>query len=143
MLEDFLAPAAARRLRAQADGVDLDEFCARLAGLGYSLATIHTKLWTVRTLLRWLAARHITIAELDVRGVEMFVKSRRRRGRMCRGFRTTLLQFVEQLPAASVARVPELAKDRSTGGACSRAMRNICAKSARSPRARSKRTCRS
>lgn len=61
MLEDFLVPAAAQQLRARTVGVDLDAFCARLAGLGYTPATIHTKLWTVGCLMRWMADKRIAV----------------------------------------------------------------------------------
>lgn len=117
MLEDFLAPAAAQRLRARAVGVDLDAFCTRLAGLGYSHATIHTKLWTIGNLMRWMSQEHVALVDLDAGAVDKFLRVGRRRGRACRGFRRTLLQFVEQLPSAGVVRSPEPSSDDSPGGA--------------------------
>jgi site-specific recombinase XerD len=117
MLEDYLVPAAAQRLRKCAVGVDLDAFCARLARLGYSPATIHTKLWTIGCLMRWMTDKHVAVADLDARGVDEFLKVRRRRGRGCRGFRRTLLQFVEQIPSTGVVRIPEPPRDDSPGGA--------------------------
>lgn len=117
MLEDFLVPAAAERLRARAVDVDVDAFCLRLEGLGYSPSTIHTKLWTIGCLIRWMADKHVAVIDLDAEAVDEFLEVRRRRGCTCRGFRRTLLQFVEQFPAAAVVQAPEPTEDDSPCGA--------------------------
>ena len=54
MLDKFLVHAAAQRLRSCVFGKYIDAFCARLERLGYSHATIHTKLWAVDCLARWM-----------------------------------------------------------------------------------------
>lgn len=110
MLEDFLVPAAAQRLRASVLGDHVDGFCAHLEVLGYSDATIHWKLWLVGFVARWMTDRRIFIVDLDERRIEAFLRWRRSRGRTCRGCRQTLLDLVEQLRAVDV--VPE-AKPRS------------------------------
>ena len=81
--------------------------------------------------------------DLDERRVDEFVDARRRRGRSCRGFRSTVLQLLEQLRAAGV--VPWLTRPVTTRqrAPCWRATRSICGGSARSRSARSRGTCRS
>jgi site-specific recombinase XerD len=103
MLEDFIAPAAAQRLRSRF-GDSLDAFCERLADLGYPRLTIRHKLWVVNCLTRWMARAHVAVVDLDDRRVDEFLDARRRRGRSRRGFRTTVLQLIEQLRSAGVVR---------------------------------------
>ena len=117
MLEDFLVPAAAQRLRSCVVGGHLDAFCAWLARQGYTPATIHTKLWVVGCLARWMSDAHVAIVDLDARRVDEFLGVPGRRGRASRGYRRTLLQLVEQLRLAGVVRIAEPAAADSPGGA--------------------------
>jgi site-specific recombinase XerC len=102
MLEDFIVPAAAQRLRSSIVGAHVDAFCARLAGLGYQPATIREKLWVVASLTRWMADQHVAVVDLDERRVEAFLGARRRRGRTSRGFCPTVLLLLEELRSAGV-----------------------------------------
>ncbi len=113
MLEDFIVPAAAQRLRSSVIGSHVDAFCARLAGLGYRRATIHQKLWVVASLARWMADKHMGVVDLDERRVEAFLSGRRRRGRTSRGFRLTILLLLEELRSAGVVPTPAPVGDDS------------------------------
>jgi site-specific recombinase XerD len=106
MLEDFfVVPAAAQRLRSCALGVHLDEFCSLLVDLGYPGPTIRHKLWVLINLARWMTKERLAAVDLDERRVDEFVDARRRRGRTCRGFRSTALLLLEQLRSANSAGV--------------------------------------
>lgn len=113
MLEDFVVPTTARRLRSCALGAHLDSFCTRLADLGYRPATIRHKLWVVRDLTRWLVEQHLGVEDLSERRAEEFLAARRRRGRSCRGFRQTVLLLLGQLRSVDVVPTPEPARDDS------------------------------
>ena len=52
MLEDFVGPTTARRLRSCILGSYLDTFSAGLLALGHKQSTIRSKLWVVRDLTR-------------------------------------------------------------------------------------------
>jgi site-specific recombinase XerD len=114
MLEDFfVVPAAAQRLRSCVLGPHLDAFCTRLVDAGYRRPTIRHKLWVVTGLTRWMAQRHVAVVDLDERRVGEFLDARRRRGRCCRGFRSTMLLLLEQMRSASVLPAREVARDES------------------------------
>jgi site-specific recombinase XerD len=113
MLDEFISPVAAQRLRSFFLGVDLDAFCARLTDLGYRRSTIEHKLWIITNLTHWMAAEQLAVADLDEGRVETFVEARRRSGRACRGFGRTVLQLLEHLRFAGVVPMPELAIDAS------------------------------
>jgi site-specific recombinase XerD len=114
MLEEFfVVPAAAKRLRSCVFGAHLDEFCSSLVDDGYAASTIRHKLWVLSDLARWLTNQHLAIVDLDEQRVDEFLEVRRRRGRSCRGFRSTALQLIEQLRFAGVVPVPESVHDDS------------------------------
>ena len=106
MLEDFVVPAAAQRLRSCVLGGHLDRFCAGLADLGYQRRMIRHKLRVVRDWARWLTEEHLGIGDLDDGRVDEFVAARRRGGRTRDGVRTTLLMLLEQLRSAGVVPTP-------------------------------------
>ena len=106
MLEDFIVPAAAQRLRSSVVGIYVDAFCTKLADLGYRRATIHEKLWVVASLTRWMTDKHLAVVDLDERRVEAFLRARRQRGRTSRGFRRTVLLLLEGLRSAGVVPTP-------------------------------------
>lgn len=114
MLEEFfVVPAAAKRLRSCAFGAHLDEFCSFLVDGGYAEPTIRHKLWVLSDLARWIAHEHLAVGDLDEQRVDEFLEVRRRRGRSCRGFRSTALQLIEQLRCAGVVPAPEPIRDDS------------------------------
>lgn len=113
MLEDFVVPTTARRLRSCVLGAHLDSFCTRLADLGYRPATIRHKLWVVLELTRWLVELHLGVEDLSERRAEEFLAARQRRGRGCRGFRQTVLLLLEQLRSVDVVPTSEPARDDS------------------------------
>lgn len=114
MLEDyFTVPEAAMRLRSCLLGAHLDEFCPLLTDLGYKDSTIRHKLWELSTLARWMSNKHLTVGDLDERNVDEFLKIRRRRGRTCRGFRSTAFLLIEQLRSTGVIPTPEVSRDDS------------------------------
>ncbi len=65
MLEDFIIPATAERLRLSVLGEHVEAFCARLAELRYRPTSIRDKLRTVSVLARWIADRGHAITDLD------------------------------------------------------------------------------
>jgi len=99
MLEDFVGPTAAQRLRSCILGAHIDAFCARLVDLGFRPTTIRQKLWIASDLARWMAAERLAVGELGRQRVQEFLDARRRRSR---GFPSTVLLLVEQLGAAGV-----------------------------------------
>lgn len=114
MLEEFfVVPAAAKRLRSCVLGAHLDEFCSFLVEGGYAVPTIRHKLWVLSGLARWMTNKQLAIVDLNELRVDEFLEARRRRGRSCRGFRTTALQLLEQLRCAGVAPTPESVRDDS------------------------------
>jgi site-specific recombinase XerD len=118
MLEDFFdVPAAAQPFRSCVFGSHLDTFCARLVGLGYPRPTIRQKLWIVHGLAYWMAAKRLAVGDLDEGRVDKFLDARRRRGRTCRGFRSTALLLLGQLRGIGVVPMPDLAHDDSPAAA--------------------------
>ncbi len=114
MLEDFfVVPAAAKRLQSCVFGNYLDEFCSSLLEGGYAVPTIRHKLWVLSDLARWMTNEHLAVVDLDEQRVDEFLEVRRRRGRSCRGFRTTVQQLIEQLRRAGVVAAPESVRDDS------------------------------
>lgn len=114
MLEElFSYPAAAQRLRSCLLGSHLDKHCSLLVDAGYSVATIRQKLCVLGDLARWMRKGHHAVVDLDEQRVDMFVEARRRRGRGCRGARSTVMQLVDQLRRAGVVATPEPVRDDS------------------------------
>ena len=114
MLERFfVVPAAAKRLRSCVYGVHLDDFCSFLLESGYAVPTIRDKLWMLSDLARWMTNEHLAVVDLDEQRVDEFLEVRGRRGRSCRGFRTTALQLIERLRCEGVVPAPESVRDDS------------------------------
>ncbi len=113
MVEDFVVPAAAQRLRSGVLGAQVDAFCGRLTDLGYARPTIRDKLGVVTALTRWMAEEHLAVVDLDERRVDEFLEARRRRRRAWRGFRPTVLLLLEQMRSAGVVPTLKRAGDDS------------------------------
>lgn len=104
MLEDFVAPSSAQRLRSCILGSYLDTFSAGLFDLGHKLSTIRSKLWVVSDLTRWMCKKRLAVVDLDERRIDEYLEARRRRGRGCRGFGPTALRLLEQLRSDGIVR---------------------------------------
>jgi len=113
MLEDFINPSAAERLRSGIFRDHVEELCRHLVALGYSPATIRSQLWTVGALARWMAAQDLAATDLDEACVADFVGTRQARRLTCRGWLRTGLMLIEQLRCAGVIRTPESLSDDS------------------------------
>ncbi len=114
MLEEFfVVPAATKRLRSCVLGSHLDEFCSYLVESGYAVPTVRHKLRVLSDLARWMTNQHLAVVDLDEQRVDEYLEVKRRRGRSCRGFRTTALQLIEQLRCAGVVPAPESVRDDS------------------------------
>ncbi len=114
MVEDFVAPAAARRLRSCFFGSHLDTFCAGLVDVGYQRPTIRQKLWVIGDLTRWMTKKHLAPVDLDECRVDEYLDARRRRGLSSRGFRPTVLRLLEQLRSVGIVPTPQRAADDSS-----------------------------
>ena len=106
MLEDFVAPATAQRLRSCILGSYLDPFSAGLRDLGHKLSTIRSKLWVIGDLTRWMCKKRLAVVDLDERRIDEYLDARRRRDRSCRGFGPTALRLLEQLRSDGILRRP-------------------------------------
>ena len=104
MLEDFVGPTTAQRLRSCILGSYLDTFSAGLLALGHKQSTIRSKLWVVSDLTRWMCKKHLAVVDLDERRIDEYLHARRRRGRGCRGFGPTARRLLEQLRSGGVVR---------------------------------------
>jgi len=113
MLEEFIIPAAAERLRSSVLGEHAEAFCARLAELRYRPTSIRDKLRTVSVLAQWMADRGHAITDLDEACVAEFLVARRARRRTRRGLRRTGLMLLEHLRCAGAIPTPEPACDES------------------------------
>jgi site-specific recombinase XerD len=107
MVGEIITLAAAQRLRSYSFGAYLDKFCTHLEELGYTRATIRTKLWSVGYLARWMETRELAVVDLDDRRVDECIAARRRSGRGCRGWRLTMLQLLEVIRSADDTPRPE------------------------------------
>ncbi len=85
-----------------ADGLDVhvQEFFARLPGVGYTATTQRTKRWLVARFARWSQARRLPVSDLDEACIGTFMARRGHKPRKME--RTTLEQFVEHLRTALV-----------------------------------------
>lgn len=112
MLEQFVGPVTAQRLRACVVGAHLDGFSTRLASQGYARETVRQRLRIVRTLSRWMAGKRLGVIDLNERRVEEFLHDQREHC-VYRGSRCTLLQLLEQLRAEGVLAPAQLPCDDS------------------------------
>jgi integrase/recombinase XerD len=98
MLEEFFERLAAdKRSRGNPLVVHLSPFAASLMEDGYADATMQSKLWLLADFGRWLGRRELAVTELDERLVETFIADKRRKGRVHRGNRETVRQFLDHL----------------------------------------------
>ena len=113
MLEDFISPAAAERLRSGVLGDHVEAFCGRLVEMAYRPATIRDKLSTIGLLARRMAKRGNAVTDLDEGYIAAFVKARPVRCCTRRGLLRTGFMLLEHLRSAGVISMPKAACDSS------------------------------
>jgi len=72
-------------------------FATSLVEIGYVESTVQSKLCLLAGFGHWLERRRLSIADLDEQLAERFMAYKRRKGRVHRGNRETLLQFLDHL----------------------------------------------
>jgi site-specific recombinase XerD len=97
MEEFFERLAADKRARGNPLVAHLSPFAASLMEGGYADATIRSKLWLLVDFGRWLGRSGQAVTDLDERLAERFLAAKRRRGRLYRGNRETVRQFLGHL----------------------------------------------
>jgi hypothetical protein len=104
--EDFFNRLAAERLRGNPLVPHLSTFAASLREDGYATVTMQSKVGLLTDFSQWLARKSVSVTELDERRAEAFISGRQRKGRVRRGERETLRQFLAHMRNRGV--VPSL-----------------------------------
>src|SRR5215831_10867651 len=86
-----------RRLQNHSLASHLAPFATSLVENGYVKSTVQSKLNLLASFGQWLDRRRLSITDFDEQIAERFIASKRRKGRVHRGNRETLLQFLEHL----------------------------------------------
>ena len=86
-----------RRLRDNPLVSHLAPFATSLVENGYVKSTVQSKLSLLASFGQWLERRRLSITDFDEQLVERFIAYKRRKGRVHRGNRETLLQFLDHL----------------------------------------------
>lgn len=98
MLEEFFERLAIdKRSRGNPLVVHLAPFAASLKEDGYADATMQSKLWLLADFGQWLERSGLVVTDLDERLVETFFARKQRKGRVHRGNRETVRQFLDHL----------------------------------------------
>jgi site-specific recombinase XerD len=114
MLEEFFERLAAdNRSRGNALVVHLSPFAASLIEDGYADATVKSKLWLLADFGQWLERSGVAVTDLDERLVETFIADKCQKGRVHRGNRETVRQFLDHLRERNVVRGVEPTRDES------------------------------
>jgi site-specific recombinase XerD len=98
--------AADKRLRGNLLVPHLSAFAASLRDNGYATTTMQSKLGLLTDFAQWLERRGIPISEVDERRAEAFIRGRQRAGRLHRGDRETLKQFLSHLRSRHIIPSP-------------------------------------
>jgi site-specific recombinase XerD len=80
----------------------LTSFATSLVENGYAKSTVQSKLNWLASFGQWLERRRLSITDFDEQLAERFIAYKRRNGRVHRGNRETLLQFLDHLRKQSV-----------------------------------------
>ena len=86
-----------RRLRDSPLVSHLAPFATSLVENGYVKSTVQSKLNLLAGFGQWLERRRLSITDFDEQFAERFIAYKRRKGRVHRGNRETLLQFLDHL----------------------------------------------
>ena len=92
-------------------GLYLSSFATSLREAGYAQATLQEKLGFLAEFGHWLGRRGGSVPDLDERLVARFVPHRDRTGRLHRGNRETLRQFLDHLRTQAVIPGPPPVRD--------------------------------
>lgn len=103
MLKDFFERLAADECsRANPLFIYLSPFGAWLMENGYADSTMRSKLWLLAGFGQWLGRSGRAVTDLNEPIVEAFIAAKRRTGRVHRGNRETLVQFLNHLRECNV-----------------------------------------
>ena len=91
----------------------LAPFATSLVENGYVKATVQSKLNLLAGFGQWLVRRRLSLTDFDERFAERFIAYKRRKGRVHRGNRETLLQFLDHLRKRDVIPGPTPTCDES------------------------------
>src|SRR5687767_4864020 len=86
-----------RRLKDNPLASHLALFATSLVENGYVKSTVQSKLNWLASFGQWLERRRLSITDFDEQLAERFIAHKRRKGRVHRGNRETLLQFLDHL----------------------------------------------
>src|SRR5215469_626219 len=75
----------------------LAPFATSLVENGYVKSSVQSKLSLLASIGQWLERRRLSILDFDEQLAERFIAYKRRKGRVHRGNRETLLQFLDDL----------------------------------------------
>jgi site-specific recombinase XerD len=101
---------AEKRAQRNPLGFFLRTFAASLLEHGYTDGTIHSKLWLLGDLERWLRRTKLAVTHLDERSLEAFLKHERR---VRRGEPKTLQQFLDHLRKLAIVPGRKVVRDQS------------------------------
>lgn len=114
MLEKFFKQRGSiERLQSNPLATHLDSFAASLAADAYVVSTVRSKLLWVAQLGWWLQEKKATVAQLDERLVDTFLKELRQQGLLRRGQGPTTIRFVAHLQSQGIIPRPEPVYDTS------------------------------
>src|ERR1700736_6508132 len=95
-----------RRLRDNPLASHLAPFATSLVENGYVKSTVQSKLNLLTSFGQWLERRRLSITDFDEQLAERFIAYKRRKGRVHRGNRETLLQLLGHLRKRDMLPVP-------------------------------------
>src|SRR5215471_17571599 len=101
---------AHKRLQRDSLGFHLGTFATSLQEYGYTDGTIHSKLWLLGDLERWLRRTKLAVTHLDERFLEAFLKHKRR---VRRGEAKTLQPFLDHLRKLAIVPGRKVVRDQS------------------------------
>lgn len=111
--DSFERLVADKRLRDNPLGLHLWSFATSLMEDGYANATMQSKLWLLADFGQWLGRSGVSVTDLDERLVATFLTDQLPKGRVHRGDRETLRQFLDHLRKRAVVPGPTPVGDDS------------------------------
>lgn len=99
-----------KRLQHNPLGSHLQTFATSLLECGYADGTIHSKLWLLGDLERWLRRTKLAVTHLDERLLQAFLEHKRR---VRRGELKTLQQFLDHLRKRALVPGRKVVRDKS------------------------------
>ena len=97
MLEQYFESRVVQELQASLLSSSLESFVQTLAEAGYSRTSVQIKVRLLAHLGAWLRSTHRTVAGIDPRAVEVFLRDYHRRFKSKKGDCATLRDFLEHL----------------------------------------------